>query len=131
MAPRKPGTLRVLADHREDNPHRRVLVRELVASNDREGPPEGWQFVGFYALDDGGELAGGIQGNFEWDWLHITHLWVRERGRGLGRQLVEAAEDFARQHEKRGLLLVLLCQEHEGSFGINGLRPMGRSNARP
>ena len=66
---------------------------------------EGWRFVGFYALGEDGELAGGLQGAFEWDWLHVTHLWVREPRRGLGRRLMEAAEDLARQHRRRGLFL--------------------------
>ena len=97
--------MNLIADHREDNPYRKALVRELVAYNDQHGPLENWQYVGFYALGENGQLVGGIQGNFEWDWLHITHLWVGSRGQGLGRQLMKAAEGFAKQHGKRGLFL--------------------------
>jgi GNAT superfamily N-acetyltransferase len=98
--------MNLIADHREDNPYRKSLVRELIGYNNQHASPVGnWQYVGFYAVGDGGQLAGGIQGNFEWDWLHITHLWVRNHGQGLGRQLVEAAEGFARAHGKRGLFL--------------------------
>jgi GNAT superfamily N-acetyltransferase len=97
--------MNLIADHREDSPHRKSLVRELNAYNNQYAPSENWQCVGFYVLDEGGQLAGGIQGKFEWDWLHITILWVRNRGQGLGRQLVEAAEGFAREHGKRGLFL--------------------------
>jgi GNAT superfamily N-acetyltransferase len=96
--------MNLIADHREDNPYRRTLVSELVAYNDQHAL-EYWQYVGFYVLDENNQLAGGIQGNCEWDWLHITHLWVKDRGLGLGRQLVEAAESFAKEHGKRGLFL--------------------------
>ena len=76
--------MELIADHRPDNPLRRKLIEALVAFNDRNGPSEDWRFVGFYALDGDGELEGGLQGAFEWDWLHVTHLWARERGkRGL------------------------------------------------
>jgi ribosomal protein S18 acetylase RimI-like enzyme len=95
----------LIADHRADNPYHQTLVRELVAYNNRHPPLENWQYAGFYALGEDDQLAGGIQGNFEWDWLHITHLWVRTPGLGLGRQLVEAAAGFAKQHGKRGLFL--------------------------
>jgi GNAT superfamily N-acetyltransferase len=97
--------MKLIADHREDNPYRDALVRGLVGFNERRGPPETWRFVGFYALDDGGRLAGGVQGAFEWDWLHIAHLWVRDPRRGLGRRLMQAAETLARDEGKRGLFL--------------------------
>jgi N-acetylglutamate synthase-like GNAT family acetyltransferase len=61
--------------------------------------------VGFYALNNEGQLVGGIQGKVEWDWLHVTTLWVKNPGRGLGRQLVETAEGFAKQSGNRGLFL--------------------------
>jgi GNAT superfamily N-acetyltransferase len=128
--------MKLIADHREDNPHRQVLVRKLVAYNDQNGPLENWRYVGFYALDDGGQLVGGIQGNFEWDWLHITHLWVKDRGRGLGRQLVEVAESFAKQHGKRGLFLDTLefqarpFYEKLGFVVIGKIENTAGSNAR-
>jgi GNAT superfamily N-acetyltransferase len=97
--------MKIVADHHENNQYRKALVDELVAYNDKNAPSENWQYVGFYALSDEGELIGGIQVNFEWDWLHVTHLWVRNSGRGLGRKLVESAEAFAKQNGKRGIFL--------------------------
>jgi GNAT superfamily N-acetyltransferase len=97
--------MNLIADHRADNLYREALVRELVAYNRQHAPMESWQYVGFYVQGEDGQLAGGIQGNFEWDWLHITHLWVRNPGLGLGSQLVEAAECFAKERGKRGLFL--------------------------
>jgi GNAT superfamily N-acetyltransferase len=42
-------------------------------------------------------LVGGVYGATIWGWLMIEGLWVREtlRGRGLGRQLLAAAEAAA------------------------------------
>ncbi|MBV9286339.1 MAG: hypothetical protein JO288_00710 [Hyphomicrobiales bacterium] len=62
---------------------RRKLVDGLVAFSDRNGPPpEEWRFVGFYASGEEGELAGGVQGFFQWEWLQVTHLcgWSRAAG---------------------------------------------------
>lgn len=97
--------MKIIAEHLADNPHREDLVRGLVAYNRQKAPPSNWRYVGFYALDDDGQLVGGVQGNFEWDWLHITHLWVKEAGQGLGRELMECAESYAREEGKRGIYL--------------------------
>jgi len=128
--------MKIVADHRQDNPYRTTLVRELVAYNDKNAPPENWQYAGFYALSDEGQLLGGIQGNFEWDWLHLTHLWVREAGRGLGRQLVENAEAFAKEKGKRGIFLDTLDFQARPFYEKLGFTVVGKienaagSNAR-
>ena len=57
--------------------------------------------VAAYAVDDAGELLGGCVGNTEdaWHWLTIDTMWVRptQRGGGLGRELLTAVEDQARE----------------------------------
>jgi GNAT superfamily N-acetyltransferase len=51
------------------------------------------------ARDDGGALVGGVVGNTLLRWLYVGRLWVaaKERGTGLGRGLMEAAETEARR----------------------------------
>lgn len=97
--------MKITTTHQESTPYREALIRELVGYNDLHGPPESWEFIGFYALDEKEQLVGGLHGHFEWDWLHVTHLWVRDRRQGLGQRLLEVAEAFAKQREKRGLFL--------------------------
>jgi GNAT superfamily N-acetyltransferase len=49
--------------------------------------------------DDSGRLVGGVCGNTLGRWLYVGRLWVgaERRGTGLGRRLMEAAEDEARR----------------------------------
>ena len=98
--------MRIIAQHlEEEDPYREELVRELIAYNDKNGPLEKWEYIAFYALDDAGALIGGVHGNLEWDWLHIRHLWVKDPGKGIGRQLMAQAEKFTQEKKKTGILL--------------------------
>jgi GNAT superfamily N-acetyltransferase len=51
-----------------------------------------------WALDEYGDLAGGLVGHTWATWLHVTYLWVdeRHRGAGLGSRLLARAERTAR-----------------------------------
>ncbi|MFF8973219.1 GNAT family N-acetyltransferase [Streptomyces sp. NPDC014995] len=60
---------------------------------EREAPLHVW------AMDDAGDLAGGLVGHTWTTWLHVTYLWVdeRHRGSGLGTRLLTEAERLARR----------------------------------
>jgi GNAT superfamily N-acetyltransferase len=57
--------------------------------------------VAAYAVDDDGELLGGCVGSTVdvWQWLTIDTMWVHtdRRGQGLGRRLLAAVEQQARE----------------------------------
>jgi ribosomal protein S18 acetylase RimI-like enzyme len=57
-----------------------------------------WRHVKLFARDDNGLIRGGLLGHIWGGWLHITDLWLEEalRGGGLGRELMEMAEQEAR-----------------------------------
>ncbi|MFD9865138.1 GNAT family N-acetyltransferase [Streptomyces alboflavus] len=67
-------------------------------------PEEREEPVGVWALDDAGELVGGLSGYTWGRWLHVSLLWVAEdvRGAGLGGRLLADAERLAA--EERGCL---------------------------
>ena len=46
-----------------------------------------------------GSLAGGVSGRINWNWLHVSLLWVTPdlRGSGLGAELLERIEDEAQR----------------------------------
>jgi GNAT superfamily N-acetyltransferase len=54
--------------------------------------------VAFVIREDGNHIRGGLLGNLWGQWLHVWQLWVDRglRGRGLGRELIAAAETYAR-----------------------------------
>ena len=63
--------------------------------------------LAIFLRDERGAILGGALGDIYGGWLHLTFLWVAEplRGRGYGRQLLEAAEEEARTQGCRGVHL--------------------------
>ncbi len=65
--------------------------------------------VAAYAVDDAGSLLGGCVGSTEdvWQWLTIDTMWVHpgHRTHGLGRRLLTAVEDQARDRGCRWVKL--------------------------
>ena len=85
-----------------------TLIRQgLRQYNQQAGGPTGFQPVAFMLHDAAGQAVGGLMGVALYDWLFVQYLHVpqSERGQGLGRQLMERAEAFARE---RGLVGVWL-----------------------
>ena len=65
----------------------------LDVTGDRDYRP-----VAVFLRDDDGRIRGGVTGGVWGRWLHVVALWVDEslRGRGLGTELLIAAEAEAR-----------------------------------
>src|SRR3954471_13884012 len=75
-----------------------MVVRGLLAFNEVRLGPADEQPVKFVVRDGDGNIVGGIIGDTRWRWLYIAKLWVDEslRGQGVGRRLMEAAEEVGR-----------------------------------
>ncbi|MFL5639943.1 MAG: GNAT family N-acetyltransferase [Gemmatimonadaceae bacterium] len=73
-----------------------AIVRGLLAFNEKWLGPSNEQPVRFIARDELG-VIGGLLGHTRWKWLYVAKLWVddRGRGRGIGTQLMAAAEELA------------------------------------
>jgi len=58
----------------------------------------GFQPLAVLAHDGEGRLVGGVVARVNWNWLHVSRVWVAEelRGRGLGALLLAAIEDAGR-----------------------------------
>lgn len=65
------------------------------------------QRLAIHARNEQGEMIGGLVGTYLWGWLHIDTLFIAEpyRHRGIGRQLMLAAEADARARGIRNIHL--------------------------
>src|SRR4029079_10977807 len=94
----------------EDHPDPRdvaFLDDQINAYNIAVTQIDDWRALAIFVRDDAGHLLAGISGGTWAGYLEVKDLWVREdqRGQGLGRRLLLAAEQEARS---RGCQQVLL-----------------------
>ena len=57
-------------------------------------------FFGFFIRDENGNVVGGCSGDTLYGQLYVGSLWVSEelRNQGYGTQLMELAENYAKEH---------------------------------
>jgi GNAT superfamily N-acetyltransferase len=84
------------ADPRPED--RRVVVDELLAFNVAVLGEPGLVPVGVFLRDADGAVCGGLLARIQWRWMYVEKFWLPAelRGRGAGRRLLRAAEDYAR-----------------------------------
>lgn len=92
--------LHLSAEHTDEKASSQV-EQALYAYNKQTTGHEHWRPMLFCLRDASGALRGGITGYAWGGWLHVLILWVSEelRGHGHGRELLEAAEAFARDND--------------------------------
>jgi len=95
----------------------KAVLDGLIAFNKAVGGPIGYLPVAVLLKDDDGKTIGGLVGRVVYDWLFIElfHLPEAARGKGLGTQMMQQAEDFARD---RGLAGIWLDTYHFQALGF-------------
>ncbi len=92
----------------QDHPEERALIEDaLRAYNARSAPPANYLPLRLTLKDSEGMVVGGLLGHSSYEWLFISVLIVSEglRRRGLGRKLMEQAEQIARARGLTGIWL--------------------------
>lgn len=124
---------------REDQITTRLVEhnQEASAAVRRRFEPENLRSrpVAAYAVDDGGELVGGCSGSTVdvWHWLTVDVMWVRpsHRGEGLGRGLLAAVEEQARERGCRWAKLNTWDFQAPEFYARSGYHVYGRETDYP
>lgn len=85
-----------------------AVLAPLIAHADKAiGQPSAPRPIAFLIKDDSGAVVGGLSGRMLFDWLFVELLVVPEalRGSGIGKKLMQQAEDFARAEGLAGMWL--------------------------
>ena len=87
-----------------------------------------WFPVGFFLKNLRGEYLGGITGYVWGGWLHVRFLWVATtlRGQRYGTRLMDAAEDFAREHGCMHATLETFSYQAPGFYRKRGYEVVGQ-----
>ena len=107
---------------------RRLISLGVAATQAVEGHP-----LGFVLKNARGEWLGGISG-FTWGgWLQVRLLWVAAglRSRGHGTRLLQAAEQFAREHDCTFATLETFSFEAPGFYVKRGYTVFGQLDDYP
>lgn len=92
-----------------------------------------WRPVRIFVRDSTGFIRGGLTGDIWGGWLHVSILWIEEplRGTGLGRRLLEAAEEEARECGARYAHLDSHSFQAPAFYGKLGYVEFGRLEDAP
>lgn len=115
------------------------LRTQLRAYNDSRSPQhrairaEGGKPLELYVRDESGALLGGLIAETYWGWLYVDLLLVGEalRGRGLGRVLIEQAEQIARERGCTRAYLTTFSFQARGFYEKLGYRVVGQLDDYP
>ena len=114
-----------------------VLSQGIIAFNNEQIPDlepiEHEKRFHVFARDEDGNVQGGIRATCFWNTLHIELLWLAKetRGSGIGRDLVDRAEDYAREHKCTNALVETTSWQAKPFYEKNGYLHMATLNDRP
>lgn len=84
----------------------------------QDAPRYAKERVKWLATDEHGDVKAALTGEILWDWLYVDELWVDSelRGKGVGRQLMQRAEDYSRSQSLQGIWLWTQSWQAEGFY---------------
>jgi GNAT superfamily N-acetyltransferase len=84
-----------------------AVVGILGAAAEAQRPGGNYRDYGFLLRDEAGSILGGLTGYVLYDWMFIQFVSVAAelRGQGLGKMLMQKAEDWAREQGLGGMWL--------------------------
>jgi GNAT superfamily N-acetyltransferase len=121
--------LRVESVH---GPAKREVIKQLIAFNTRAAGKSNYRPLAI-TLREGRRIVGGLVGETYWGWLFVNLLWVAEeqRGKGLGKSLMDAAEAEARKRGVRNVYLDTFSFQASGFYKKLGYRQFGKLKGFP
>lgn len=112
-----------------------VLLKIITEANERNGSgPAGYQPLGLFITDPAtGAVTGGLSGYALFDWLFVQFLAVPEalRGEGVGTDLLDQAEAWARERGLIGIWLDTFAFGAPGFYEKLGFRSFGTLEDHP
>ena len=102
-------------------------------SRERSAPDYNKERIKWLALDEQEDIRAILTAEVLWDWMYIDELWVSPevRGEGLGRQLMQLAEELAVSQDLQGLWLWTQSWQAEGFYRQLGYREFARFDDFP
>jgi GNAT superfamily N-acetyltransferase len=99
--------LQFLKNHLNESHQRIVNTGFKSHSKEVSAPPFQKDRINWLAYENSERIVGVLTADVLWDWIYIDELWVNKdyRGKGLGKQLVNKAEEYAISQNMTGLWL--------------------------
>jgi GNAT superfamily N-acetyltransferase len=121
-----------LVSERVHGPARRAMIGALRAYNAEYAGKDHYKQLTL-TLRDRGRLIGGLAAETYFGWMFISLLWLdaRHRRHGLGRMLMERAEDEARDRGVTNAWVDTFDFQAEPFYRKLGYRPFGRLENYP
>ncbi len=120
-------TWSVVLEAEPDDAAREAILRALVAHNTTAFRDSGFSTLAITVRDESGAVAGGLWSSIWHDFLFVQFLAMGEaKGRGIGRQVMQMAEDEARRRGCTGIWLDTFAWQAPWFYPRLGFEEFGR-----
>ena len=118
---------------RKQGEFRKKLVARIDAFNQGKMGPTRWKALSLEARNTKGKLVGGLTGFTYLGWLYVDILFVDEkiRGQGLGKELLQEAESWARKNGYGHVHLSSFSFQAPGFYKKQGYQVHGKLGPFP